>query len=204
MRKPVWTDEKIKAGFDIFLAEHQRLPRAHEIDALAYLPAARTIQKRFGGLAALRERLGYEDVHFGKGSHRSEIAHEVGQRGRLLETEVEQTLQEHFGAPSVHTEKVFNGKYRIDFYITTDAENFGVDVFFPATIRTMQSSINIKIRKYQFFTEPLYLVVANPLISQTQLDQYTKRRKEPFLETTSLLTYENFLDTIKHYETLLD
>jgi hypothetical protein len=200
MRKPVWTDEKIKAGFDTFRKAHDRLPRAHEIDALPYLPSSRAIQKRFGGLAALRERLGYTDTHFGTGAHRSEIAHLVGPRGRQLEIELEAQLQTRFGERSVHTEKVFHGKQRVDFYVYTLSGNFGADIFFPATVRTMQNNINIKMKKYQYFTEPLYLVVANPDISQRELNTYARSRKEPFGEQTELVTLNKFMRLLRDYE----
>jgi hypothetical protein len=200
MRKPKWSDQKLKVGFEKFRKVHHRLPRAHEVDTLPYLPSARTIQKRYGGLKALRERLGYTDTDFGAGGFRSEIAHTVGTRGRQLEIELEVALRDIFGEQSVQTEKVFNGRQRVDFYIYTPSGNFGVDVFFPATLRTMQNNINIKMKKYQYFTEPLYLVVANPEIRQDQLNRYTQNRKEPFNETTTLLTQENFLTEIQKYE----
>ncbi|MAZ29774.1 hypothetical protein CL655_00630 [bacterium] len=200
MRKRVWTDDKLKAGFDAFIAEHGRLPSSHEVDTYHLLPTARSIQKRCGGLVALRERLGYTDTHLGTGAHRSAIAYEVGIRGRQLEIELEVQLQERFGERSVHTEKIFNGKQRVDFYVYTKSGVFGADIFFPATTRTMQNNINIKMKKYQHFTEPLYLVVANPEITQTQLDTYTQNRKEPFSENISLLTQENFMTEIENYE----
>lgn len=199
-----WTDEKLKAGFERFLTDHNRLPTAAEIDELDYLPASRTIQKRFGGLKSLRERLGYRETHFGAGLYRSAIAHEVGPRGRNLEIELEQELHNHFGARSVHTEKVFNGKQRVDFYVYSLSGNFAADVFFPGTFRTMQNNVNIKMKKYQHFTEPLYLVVANPDILQTDLDHYSINRREPFNENTVLLTYSAFLEKIKEYEPFVD
>lgn len=195
-----WTDAKIKAGFEQFYAEHKRLPRAHEIDELSYLPSSRAIQKRFGGLAALRERLGYDEVHFGQGIHRSEIAHAVGKRGRQLEIDVEQKLVELFGERSVHTEKIFYGKHRVDFYVFTQSGNFGVDVFYPSTVRTMQNNVNIKMKKYQYYTEPLYFVVANEEITQTQLNQYAQNRRNPFTENIKLLTLKNFMKEIKVYK----
>ena len=45
MSKTIWTEENIKIGFMRFYVEHDRLPRAHEIDSIAYLPSSRLIQK---------------------------------------------------------------------------------------------------------------------------------------------------------------
>jgi hypothetical protein len=204
MRKPTWTDEKIKKGFDIFLAEQGRLPTAHEVDALPYLPSSRAIQKRFGGLITLREQLGYTDTHFGTGEHRSAIAHTVGIRGRELEIEFEQELIAIFGERSVHAEKIFHGKQRVDFYIFTPSGNFGIDIFFPSTVRTMQNNVNIKMKKYQHFTEPLYLVVANEELTQEALDHYTSNKRDPFPENVQLLSYKQFMKLLPQFESYED
>ncbi len=204
MRKPEWSDKTLKAGFEKFLKVNGRLPRAHEVDSLPYLPSARTIQKRYGGLKTLRERLGYEETNFGAGEHRSAIAHEVGPRGRELEIVLEEKLQHFFGERSVHTEKIFHGKQRVDFYVFSLSGNFGVDIFFPATVRTMQNNINIKMKKYQFFIEPLYLVVANPAINQRELNRYAKNRRVPFNETIKLVTLNKFIRTLSEYEAYED
>ncbi len=77
MKRIIWTEEKVKLGFDRFIAEHGRLPWVHEIDTASYLPSSRLLQKKFNGLEKLREKLGFSDTHFGKGEHRSIIAHQV-------------------------------------------------------------------------------------------------------------------------------
>lgn len=199
-----WTDEKLKEGFEAFNAEHGRLPSSHEVDLYPLLPTARSIQKRYGGLVALRKRLGYEDTHFGAGKFRSAIAHKVGARGRQLEIELETELQIQFGERSVHTEKIFHGKQRVDFYVYTTDGVFGVDVFFPATLRNLQNNTNIKMKKYCNFIEQLYLAVANKEITQAELDNYASNRREPFSENISLLTQEKFMTEIKKYKAYAD
>src|SRR3989344_1797231 len=141
-----WTAEKIKAGFDRFQREHGRLPTAVEIDALPYLPSSRWIQLSFGGLEKLRSLLGYEHAHFGKGTFRSDIAHRVNTRGRREELALESVLKDSFGEMLVHTEKIFGmGKNRVDFYVYSPDGNFGIDIFYPETVKTMQSNVNIKM-----------------------------------------------------------
>lgn len=202
MRKRTWTDARLKAGFDQFLAENHRLPRAHEIDDLTNLPSARTIQKYYGGLRTLRQRLGYEETDFGCGTQRSVVTQLVGVRGRQLEQELESQLHERFGSSCVQTEKIFLDRSRVDFYVVTNTGAFGVDIFFPATIRTMQNIINIKMKKYQFFNEPLYLVVANPAIKQVHLNHYARRRKQPFNDNTKLVTLIKFKRILSQYESI--
>lgn len=200
MRKRAWTDKKLKAGFDAFIAEHGRLPRSYEVDESPLLPTARAIQKRYGGLKALREHLGYTDTNFGAGTHRSKIAHTVWPRGRQVEADLKTMLIELFGSDAVHTEKIFHEKQRVDFYVSTPLGTLGVDIFFPASVRTMQNNINIKMKKYQYFSEPLYLVVANPDIRQRELNRYTNRRVEPFAVTTKLVSLYTFKKVLKSYQ----
>jgi len=190
--KPIWTEEKIKQGFEKFRTSNGRLPKANEIDKLDYLPSSRAIQKRFGGLEALRGALGYKNTHFGKGVHRSKIATVSGQRSRELEADLEKFLHEHFGLDAVQTELAFHGKHRIDFYITTTEDKFGVDIFYAQTIRTLQSSVNIKMKKYDYFCKPLYLVVANDAITQTHLNAYSKNKELPFPDNVSFVTLTGF------------
>lgn len=187
-RKPIWTPQKIKKGFNQFINENGRLPKATEIDKLSYLPSSRMIQKRFGGLEKLRQELGFNVTHFGKGKHRSQIAKVVGRRGRQLEIDLEKELQNKYGELHVHTEKTFYGKQRVDFYIYCDRGNFGIDIFYPNTLATLQSNVNIKMKKYQNFTLPLYLVMANPSFTQKQLDDYTHNKKNTLPENVKLIT----------------
>lgn len=194
-----WSEEKIKAGFDIFIKEHQRLPTAAEIDESPHLPSSRAIQKRYGGLVVLREKLGYAKHHFGRGDARSEIALAAKARNDAVRTELESWLLEQFGIPAVTVEYTYLGKYRVNFYIQTDSGNFAVDVFFAKTIRTLQSNINLKMKKYHCFEKPLYLVSANPEISTRQISTYCKRRKSPLPEHIQLLSLQKFKTLIQKY-----
>ncbi|MFT7507254.1 MAG: hypothetical protein ACI92I_000397 [Acidimicrobiales bacterium] len=199
--KKLWTPKRIKEGFEKFIALHQRLPTAGEVDTFQYLPSSRYIQKRFGGLEFLRYELGYTDVHLGKGDFRSKIATKVGERGRQLEADLELELQTLFTDICVHTEKTFCGKKRIDFYIHTQEGNFGIDIFYAETMRTLQSSVNIKMKRYQEFKEPLYLTVANKDFRQTELDTYAKNKKYPLPSNVTLINLKTLRENLKNMVT---
>lgn len=202
MRK-YWTIEKIKEGFDHFRNEHGRLPVATEVDDLEYLPSSRNIQKRFGGLAKLRGQLGYENNHFGRGVFRSQIATRVNNRGRSAELSLEKILCDRFGEVFVHTERIFDSsKNRVDFYIYSPDGNFGIDVFYTETMRSLQSNINIKMSKYNNFPLQLFLVVANKDFKQKDLEQYASSKIKPLPQNTKIVTLETlsrFLKTKKAY-----
>jgi len=190
VRSP-WTPERIKEGFEQFRIEHGRLPTAPEIDELSYLPSSRLIQLKFGGLEKLRTLLGYEHSHFGKGDFRSIIANRVGKRGRKVELALQSILVDRFGEVFVHTEKIFDpSKNRVDFYVYAPEGNFGIDVFYPSTFRSMQVNIVIKAPKYQHFREPLYFVVANKNLGQSELNAYAKSKIRPLAENISLVTID--------------
>lgn len=194
MKRPTWTTEKIKIGFEKFFEENGRLPKAHEIDSLPYLPSSRFIQMRLGGLELLRKELGYTDIHFGKGDHRSTIAHEVNTRGRDCERDLEKLLHQHYGEVFVHSEKMlWESKQRVDFYVYSPEGNFAIDIFYPSTIRTLQSNVNIKMKKYNELNVPLYLISANDSIAQDALDLYTISKLNLFTDNIVLLTLDSFI-----------
>jgi len=194
-----WTEAQIQAGFEIFIAEHERLPTAHEIDASPSLPSSRAIQNRFGGLIALREKLGYTETNFGSGQNRSLIASESGARSRALTEALLQWLHETCGAASVQREVAFYEKLRIDCMVATPKHTFGVDLFYADTMRTLQSSVNIKMKKYVHFEKPLFLVVANEEITQKSLNHYVSHKTQPLPRNVQLRTLKNFKKEVTAY-----
>lgn len=198
MRKRTWNEQTIKDGFERFLKEHGRLPTGHEIDTLSYLPSSRWIQLRFGGLEQVRSRLGYTLTHFGKGEARSVIAARVNARGRNEEISIEKILRKQFGEVFVHTEKMFDrSKNRVDFFVYSPDGNFGIDVFYPDTIYTLQSSLNIKQQKYKTFPHQLFLAVTNIKFTQLDLDACAATKSKPLPNNMRLLAKETLLQIIK-------
>jgi len=197
MAKEIWTKEIIKEGFNRFFSEYGRLPRSEEIDKLPYLPSSRLIQKKYNGLEQLRTELGFTDVHFGKGSHRTTIAHQVNVRGRSHERTLETTLHQKFGEVFVHSEKILSSsKVRVDFYIYSPSGNFAIDVFYSNTMRTLQSNINIKLNKYAKHNVVIYLLSANNNISQHDLDVYVKAKRNTLPQNVHIVSLSNFLSSI--------
>jgi hypothetical protein len=198
MKEP-WTIEKIKEGFERFKIENGRLPIAPEIDHISYLPSARQIQRKFGGLEKLRTLLGYKDVHFGKGVFRSVIATRSNIRGRQSEIALEKTLRDKFGEVFVHTEKVFGDyKNRVDFFIYCPEGNFGIDIFNTDTMRDLQKNINLKIDKYLNFPYQLFFVIANEEFKQIDLDKYMLAKRKSLPSNTKIITIPELLNFIEN------
>ncbi len=193
-----WTLENLRDGFRYFFDINDRYPTSLEIDAFDYLPTSRTIQRRFGGLQELRKQLGLTIVNFGAGEIRSESARKVGKRGFKIEKELEGVLVTKFGREFVHIERPFgNSKKRVDFFVFCPSGNFGVDVFYPASIYNMKTILNLKTLAYKNFMEDNYLVVGNPEITQEQIDVIIKKKKNKLPPKCSTVSLANFSEVIK-------
>ena len=180
-----------------FFDQNQRYPSAREIDHFEYLPASRTIQRRFGGLEKLRTELGLPIPHYGKGESRSKSAVYTNKRGREWENRLYEMLREKFGEPFVHLERPFAGsKKRVDFYVFSPSGNFGADVFYPNDLYTMGSNLNLKIRLYRDFHEENYLVVANPNLAQQDIDAVVRNKIKLIPNKCSVVTVETFISRI--------
>ena len=202
MRSPGrrWSFHEIKSGLEKFYAENGRLPTALEFDALDYLPSARQIQRRYHGLEKLRERLGYKDVHFGKGIYRTRIAIAGNKSGYESERIVEIFLKKKFKEPFVHVEKQFgNGKTRLDFYVYNPTRNFGVDVVSSNHFHNFVDNINHKVKRYTNFLEPFYIVVFGDF-TQASIDKYVKNRKSALPLECKIVKFEEFQTIITSFK----
>jgi len=198
----VWTIERLKVAFDRYISEHGRLPMAPEVDQTEYLPSSRQIQRKFGGLKALRELLGYEDTDFGSGKSRSSIATRGNLRAKEAERELEQELAQIFGEPYVHSEKYYGpGRNRADFIVYTQDGHFGIDVFTTETKHDLQKNVAIKVDKYLDFPKSvrLFFVVVSKTLNDDDVHMasstMTKTDKLPELK---VLTPKGLFDEVRH------
>lgn len=188
-----WTDEMLKAGFERYVKENGRLPTAYEIDDTEYLPSARQIQRRFGGVSQLRKELGYGDVHFGKGDHRGDRSKVTGLRGGNAEDALETLLVNKFGELFVQSEKRFGeNRNRVDFVVYAENAVIGIDVFATDDKRTIIKNVAVKIPKYVSFPSdiPLYFVVWTKSINAKEIEaavaNMSKMSLLPQLKVTSV------------------
>lgn len=198
-RKEAWTPELIRRGFELFYAEHGRYPTAHEIDAYEGLPSSRQLQRKYGGLPALRESLGLKGpTDFTKGEYRSKTALQINERGFKVERKVYDALVSRFGREFVHREYFFNDdkRTRTDFYVYADASNFMVDVFFPKDRFNLIGCLNSKLKTYKavnhFIKEKTIFLMMNEAITEQEITEILSRRKSPLAPNQSILTYRQF------------
>ena len=103
-----WKLEELKAGLEAFHKNYGHYPTGPEVDRYGYLPSARSVERRFGGMVALRKKLslgGQDDYR--TGTHSSERARTIGKRAHVIEREVYDFLWKRFGRELVHREYFF-------------------------------------------------------------------------------------------------
>jgi len=201
-RKGTYSIEEIKYGFEKFLKENGHYPTSPEIDLCIYLPSSKQMQRNFGGVTKVREKIGLLDTNLGVGKFRTIIAYEANKKGFDSERKLEKILVSHFGEPFVHIEKPIStlNKRRFDFFIYAKKSNFGVDVYYSSTKKDNQKNINIKINNYINTTEQIYFVLANDSIPQFILDEIMETKMKLLPRNIKLVTVGNFIQLVKQME----
>lgn len=197
----IWTEEKIVAGFTEFFKKHGRYPTVIDIDQYPFLPSSKQLQRRFGGVRQLREKLGLEITDFTKGNTRSAVSAHIGKRGLNFERTIRETLIKQFGEIFVHEQKPFNNySGRLDFFVFGKGNSFGIDVFYAADRHNLVGCINIKERVYKNIDFSLILLQVNEEISQQQIDDFVSKKKnklDPHIRILSYATFKKFIQTIE-------
>ena len=201
MSDKYWTTSRLKIAFDRYLAENDHLPTAPEIDATDYMPSARQIQRKFGGVKALRKLLGYSETDFSSGASRSRIALSINMRAKEAERELERQLSQIFGEPFVHTEKYFGKeRNRGDFIVYTKDEIFGIDVFTTETIHDLQKNVAVKVNKYLGFPKnvTLFFVVVSRNLKEHDVVLACKgMQKAKKLPQLKIVTVKGIFDQVE-------
>lgn len=203
-QKPVaWTDEMLRAGFERYVKENGHLPTAYEIDDTDYLPSARQIQRRFGGVSQIRKELGYGDIDFGKGSHRADRSKVTGLRGGKAEDALENLLVNKFGELFVQSEKRFGeNRNRVDFVVYAENAVIGIDVFATDDKRTIIKNVAVKIPKYISFPSdiPLYFVVWTETINSEEIEvAVANMSKMSLLPQLKVISVEKLLSELNDF-----
>lgn len=176
-----WTLDNIKDGLEYYRELYGNYPTSKEVDRFEFLPAARSIQRNYGGLVNLREQLGLSGSHnYSKGKERGAKAQEADRRARVYEEEFFYFLSSQFAEIRIHEHKVIRpGNVSCDFFIyTSDTEGVIIDLFYAADIDSVSKVVNIKYKKYLEVKFPvLFIVVGNEKISQSSINTMAENRK---------------------------
>ena len=198
-QKP-WTHDELREGFEEFYIEHSRYPTGPEVDAYMYLPSARSIERSFGGIVALRTALklgGQSDYR--AGTHSAERARTINDRSNKTEQTTYEFLINKFSKELVHREYFFtdDARTRADFFIYDAEGNFCVDVFYPSSYRNLTGCLNSKLGKYNagnMGTYPVIFLQMNPDITQKEIDLLMERKTIKLKQNQHLMGWEVFTE----------
>lgn len=192
-------EQKIKDLINRFIKENNREPKAIDFDSTEYLPSARNIQRRWGGLQNLRKILGLSVINHSAGKERGKTMKGSMRRSKEYEDKlhnelyikyhnhltmsktVERELEYHqyadnaFNLPSIRSDSAI-----------IDRDNNHIicfDYFYPQTIQSLQSCVRAKRKKfiesgitYSNKTFENIFVCVNPQFTQEKLDKMNIKR----------------------------
>ncbi len=190
-----WTLDELRDGFVEFYKEHGHYPTSQEIDTYQYLPSSRLMQRKYGGLVALRKSLGLDGQDdYRTGAHSTERALKIGRRANETEHVVHNYLSERFSKEFVHREFFFNddARTRVDFFVYDADGNFCVDVFYPSDYRNLIGCLNSKQGKYINSSYPTIFLQMNPDITQEQVDKLLMNKKNKQLKNQYVMGWQAF------------
>lgn len=194
-----WTLEELSAGLAKFFTDKGRYPTGPEVDTYPYLPSARSIERRFGGIVKLRQTLKLDSqADFRTGQHSIDRAHLIGQRAHQTENTVNDFLVGRFGKEFVHREYLFvdDKRTRADFFVYDKSGGFCVDVFYPGSKRNLQGCLNSKLNKYtsDYMRQyPVIFLQMNKEIDQGTLDTLILNKKKLLGGGQHLMAWEPFV-----------
>jgi len=193
-----WKLEELKAGLEAFHKNYGHYPTGPEVDRYGYLPSARSVERRFGGMVALRKKLslgGQDDYR--TGTHSSERARTIGKRAHVIEREVYDFLWKRFGRELVHREYFFtdDARTRADFFVYDSEGGFCVDVFYPSDRRNLAGCLNNKLQKYtseRMREYPVIFLQMNPSIAQSVIDELLSKKTSRLFGGQETMGWESF------------
>lgn len=196
-----WTIENVASGFEHFYKLNKKYPTAQEIDSFEFLPSARSIQRKFGGVVAVRKHLNLSCQHdLTKGAHSSKRAFKINQRAQDTEKEVYRYLVNRFGTHFVHREYFLfdDRRTRIDFYVYHKGGEFSIDVFYPDSRNNLIGCLNSKMKKYDNETmsqNPVIFLQMNSKIDSIQLESVVNNKKNKLKNNQYLMN----IDGLKYF-----
>lgn len=201
MSTTIWTIDVIEEGIIRYRQENGRYPIATDFDECPYLPSARQIQRKFGGMEKLRTSLGITETNYTKGDLRRSAYNKFSERSLDAEDRLEIALIEYFGEPYVHTQKRYYRlmKNRWDFFVYCRGAHFGIDIFTTGRKSYIMNNIRHKLSKYADVpkTIPIFFIVDSPVITDPDLDKITLA--SALLKQSSniqIITLSRFLNSI--------
>lgn len=189
-----YSEERFHTDLARLRKELRREPTVLDIDQCEYMPSARTIQRRLGGVVKLRNR----DLRTGK--DRADTLMAVRERWEESTSHFDSLLKEKFEEKDIHYERpiTVGGLKRTDYYIW----GFGsIDIFYPSQFHGLRGCVQHKLKKYKGLKDsrfPIYFVCLNAEFSQETINKMiaNKKQKVPkFIHVLTLAEFQKILNS---------
>ena len=194
--KGLWSIDQIRAGFVKFYEEHNRYPTALEIDSYEFLPSSRSLQRSYGGLVSIRQKLfPGEILNFTTGEYRSKVASSTFRRAQDYEELFYNKLCGHFDPIAIHEHKVIRpGRVTSDFYIyTNETSGICLDLFYAKDMFSVAGVINNKVRRYSVLDcLVVFVLLHDGSLSQALLEACIANRRAELPDHIKAVTEESF------------
>lgn len=201
MAKQKYTDEYLVQWFKDFIDKNKRVPTAIDIQNSLSMPSVKTLDRRYGGIVAFRQKFGLGgDCR--KGEIRSALAKSINKMAYYQENEIYIFLINKFDKMRVHRYAFINdiSQYKCDYKIfLEDGTSILIDVFCPSRIDTLTGCVNIKYKKYRSVTCDFYFVCLNETMKQHHIDDWKEKRKNKLPDNFKIMA----IDTFKNFISLL-
>lgn len=179
--KQKWTLEKIQAGIEHYKNLYGKYPSILDFNKVDFLPTARMVQRNFGGIVKLREKLNIDSASdYTKGEHRSSIARNTYARAVDYEEAFYNFLINKIPEVQVHEHKILRpGRVCCDFFVyTTDTRGVAIDLFYAQDLYSLGGVVNIKLKRYAQITyKTFFILVGNNNISMEEIERLLENRK---------------------------
>lgn len=177
-----------------------------DVNRCEYLPSVKTLERNFGGIVGIREKLGLPDASLNRGVIRSETARRIGNRGFQAEQQLYHELVDRYHEAFVHYQaRIALGGYgaslNVDFLVYCRSGKFAADVFFPdEDVAHYSNNMSVKARAYRNFPFTLFCIIANPKINREMLEKRVTSAKEKYNSNLRFITLEEFRHIIGEWE----
>lgn len=167
-----YKEEQVIEGIKRFIEENGHEPTAQEIDKCDYLPSARQIQRKSGGLQTLRKKMGLSTIDHTSGATRIKKVKEINERSNAYEAKVindlftkhhdsknfSKTITRQFAYQQWLPDEGYYKNISCDVAIDDRVKNHMtlIDFFYPSDMASFGGCIRAKLAKLRKHPVSLY------------------------------------------------
>lgn len=175
-------------AMDQFKAIHGHYPSSIELDKSDFLPSAKTVQRKFGGLKKLKQELGIDEPVLRQKLDINNFHSKVDIMTILSKKYQPEAIQRF--PDELNVELKINVNKSVSNNIAHNITY--IDFLYPSDKKSFIGCVNAKQNKLGFFEEGrILLIVMNKHISQKDIDTFMETKKNKMPDNIKVLAYTN-------------